>query len=303
MNIAETEAVFTAGLEPASNAAQRARAIRLVRENRRIPAELAVTIYGNNVSAALIKALTAAFPACRRILGEACFNAIAHRFIEHNPSTHADLNRYGASFGDFLDDWTATRAQFSDYRYLRDLARLEWHFHTAYTAADDPPFDFRALAEASRDTPDCREKLRPGTGPEAGLGHAGGRATHGAVAEETLRLQLSHSLRLLQSDYPVMEIRETNLSDGDATEVRADELPEYLVVSRPALQPRVERVDAVIFQLLAACQDGSTLGHITKPGKPLTNTLPETLTELIQRQWITGFTLDSVFTTREPVDA
>ncbi len=77
----------------------------------------------------------------------------------------------------------------------------------AYTAADDPPFDFRALAEASRDAPDYS-------------------------------LQLSHSLRLLQSDYPMMEIRETNLSDGDATEVRADELPEYLVVSRPALQPR-----------------------------------------------------------------
>ena len=27
------------------------------------------------------------------------------------------------------------------------------------------------------------EKVRPGTGREAGLGHAGGRATQGAVAE------------------------------------------------------------------------------------------------------------------------
>ncbi len=30
---------------------------------------------------------------------------------------------------------------------------------------------------------DCREKVRPGTGREAGLGHAGGRETQGAVAE------------------------------------------------------------------------------------------------------------------------
>jgi len=30
---------------------------------------------------------------------------------------------------------------------------------------------------------DCREKVRPDTGREAGLGHAGGRAMHGAVAE------------------------------------------------------------------------------------------------------------------------
>jgi hypothetical protein len=273
MNIAETEALLTASLEPRCNAAQRARALRLVGGNGRIPAELALTIYGNNVSGALAKALTAAFPACRRILGETCFNAVARRFIEHNPSKQADLNRYGASFSDFLDHWTATRATFSDYRYLGDLARLEWHCHTAYTAADDPPFDFRALAKASRDGP------------------------------EMLRFRLSHSLGLLQSDYPLMEIRASNLSDGDATEVRADELPEYLLVSRPALQVQVERVNAITLQLLAACRDGRTLGHITNTGSDPTSTLHETLPELIQRQWITGFTLDSRFATREPVDA
>jgi hypothetical protein len=273
MKLAETESVFTAGLEPGCSVAQRTRALRQVRENGRIPAELALTIYRNNISGALIKALTAAFPACRRILGEACFTSIAHRFIEHSPSKQADLNRYGAAFGDFLDDWTANRAPFSDYRYLGDLARLEWYCHTAYTAADDPPFDFKALAAAGRD------------------------------ATETLRFRLSHSLSLLQSDYPVMEIRETNLSTGDAGEVRADKLPEYLVVSRPTLQPRVERVDAVTFQRLTACQDGRTLGHITNTGSPPANTLPETLAELIQRQWITGFTMDRLFTTREPADA
>ncbi len=30
---------------------------------------------------------------------------------------------------------------------------------------------------------DCKEKVRPGTGREAGLGHAGGRAMQGAIAE------------------------------------------------------------------------------------------------------------------------
>jgi hypothetical protein len=102
-------------------------------------------------------------------------------------------------------------------------------------------------------------------------------------------LRLSHSLGLLQSDHPLMEIRATNLSAGDASEVRADELPEYLVVSRPALQAQVERVDAVTFQLLAACQDGRTLNHITNTGRYLANTLLETLPKLIQRHWITGF--------------
>jgi len=273
MHLAETESLLTAGLAPRCSTAQRAGALRLIRENDRIPAELALTIYRNNLSGALIKALTAAFPACRRILGDTCFNSIAHRFIEHSPSEQADLNHYGASFSDFVDNWTATQAPFSDYRYLGDLARLEWHCHTAYYATDDPQFDFKALAEASRD------------------------------AEETLRFQLAHSLSLLQSDYPLMEIRETNLYQDDAAQVRADELPEYLVVSRPALQARVERVDAVTFQILSACQTGRTLADIANSGRRLNNTLLDALTELIQRRWITGFTLDGISTTREPVHA
>lgn len=270
MNLAQTQSVFTAGLEPAGSAAQRARAAGLIHENSRIPAELAVTIYANNVSAALLKALTAAFPACRRILGETCFNAIAYRFIEHEPSTQADLNRYGASFSDFLEDWTATWAPFSNYRYLGDLARLEWHCHKAYTADDDPPFDFKTLAEA---------------------GHI-----------ETLRFQLGHSVGLLQSEYPVMEIRETNLCDDDASEVRADKLPEYLLVSRSALQLQVERIDASTFQLLAAFRDGRTLVHMSRSGGRLKNTLPESLAKLIRRRWITGFSTDSVCTSGDSVD-
>ena len=57
MNLAETESLFTASLEPRCSAAQRARAIRLIDNNGRIPAELGLTIYRNNVSGALIKAL------------------------------------------------------------------------------------------------------------------------------------------------------------------------------------------------------------------------------------------------------
>jgi hypothetical protein len=37
------------------------------------------------------------------------------------------------------------------------------------------------------ETHDCREKVRPGSGREAGLGHAGVRAMHGAIAERTQR--------------------------------------------------------------------------------------------------------------------
>jgi len=195
---------------------------------------------------------------------------MAGRFIEHAPSEQPDLNRCGASFSDFLDDWTSTQTQLSGYRYLGDLARLEWLCHTAYYAEDDPSFDFTALSKA------------------------------GHNAQQACSFQLGHSVGMLQSVYPVMEIRESNLSNGDATEVQAGALPEYLVVSRPVFQPRVERVDAIIFAVLASCLEGMTLGHIIDTNRHRTKAIHEILPGLIRRGWITSVTVDKPRTERSP---
>ena len=227
MDLADTQTLLTTALIPPCSATRRTLALQLIGNNDHIPAELALRIYSNNVSGARIKSLAAAYPACFRILGETCFNNIAHRFSEHTPSVHPDLNHDGEDFSGFLDEWTQSHKQFSEYGYLGDLARLEWLCHTAYYAEDDPPFDFRALANTR----------------------------HGAHAAHCLRL--GHSVGLLQSDYPVMAIREANLSDNEATEVQAIELPEHLMVSRPAFHIRVDRIDAYTFEVLAACQDNT----------------------------------------------
>jgi len=264
MNLAETETLFTAALAPRCSAPQRTCARHLIRDNEHIPPELALQIYGNNVSGALVKALTATYPASQRILGEKCFNGIAHRYTEHTPSELPDLNHYGKTFSNFLDNWTHSHAQFSDYRYLGDLAQLEWLCHTAYYAEDDPPFDFGVLAETSRD------------------------------ALETLHFRVGHSVGLLQSDYPVMAIRDVNLSAGGATEVHADKLPEYLAVSRSTYKPQIERIDVITFNILAACHDGQTLNHIFDANRQRSIIITNTLPELIKRGWITGFTVDDV---------
>lgn len=262
MNLAGTTTLFTAGLAPHCNTRQRTRTLHLLRKNERLPPELALQIYGNNITGAQCKALAAAYPACVRILGEACFNSIAQHFIEHTPSQLPDLNGYGATFGDFLDGWTATREQFPDYRYLGDLARLEWLCHTACYAANDPPFDFATVAAAGPDT------------------------------WKNLRFQLGHSVGLLQSDYPVMAIRAANLATGDAAEIRAGKLPEQLVISRPEYQPRVERVDAAAFRILAACREGKTLGQLVTAGEHPAAGVTVTLPGLIRRGWITGIAVN-----------
>ena len=262
INLAETETLFTAALAPRCGAPLHTHAQHLIRDNGHIPPELALQIYGNNVSDALVKTLTATYPACQRILGEKCFNGIARLYTEQTPSELPDLNRYGKTFSNFLDNWSRSHAQFSDYRYLGDLAQLEWLCHTAYYAADDPPFDFGVLAETS-----CK-------------------------ALETLHFRVGHSVGLLQSDYPVMAIRDVNLSAGGATQAHAGELPEHLVVSRSTYKPRVERIDAITFNILAACHDGQTLDHIIDANRRRSIIITNTLPELIKRGWITGFTVD-----------
>ena len=263
MRLAKTQSVFTAGLQPCGSPAQRMDAHKLIRKNTHIPPDLALRIYGNNVYGALIKALAAAHPACLRVLGEQCFNSIARRYCEQNPSERPDLNQYGATFAGFIEEWTGTHTQFAEYHYLGDLARLEWLCHTAYYAADNPPFDFRKLAAASRQE------------------------------EAAVRLHPGHDVGLLRSDYPVMAIREVNLSANDAATVNAGDLPEFLVISRPSHKPEVARVDATTYAILAACDAGLSLGIIagTVTGSP--RNLTETLTGLIERGWISGVSTDA----------
>ncbi len=273
MTLLDTQIRLAASLVPRASRADRARAARLIAQNARIPAELALEIYRNNVSGALTKALTAAYPACLSVLGESCFNAVADLFIAQTPSDQPDLNRYDRRFGDFLDDWVDTQTSLSDYRYLGDLARLEWLCHRAYYAADDVPFDFAAFARLQTE------------------------------ARATLRFRLGHCEGLLRSTYPVMEIRDINLPHSAETGVRVGELPEHLVVWRPQGLAKVQCVDATTFQVLTACRDGKTLGQLAQIGGPEGKTLAEVLPNLIQCRLLSGFSLAAPGPKRDSVDA
>lgn len=252
---------LTEAIADPDNESARGAATQLIHENIRIPPTLALDIYANNMRGAESMALAAAYPACLRILGETCFNGLARRFIGQTPSTTPDLNLYGEHFGDLLEDWTRSEPQLAEYAYLGDLARLEWLCHTAYYAADDPPFDFTALSQCGDDN------------------------------QEQIRFRLGHSIGLIQSDYPIMAIRELNLSDDPAHTVADQMQTSYLVVSRPTFQAEVSRIDEQGFRLLQACQSGRTLGSLIETDTTLAESLKTQLPQLIEQGWITGFTI------------
>ncbi|MEO8807522.1 MAG: DNA-binding domain-containing protein [Burkholderiaceae bacterium] len=105
--------------------------------------ERRLAIYRANVSAAATKALGAAYPVVRQVVGEAFFDALAHAYQRVVPSTSGDLSDCGAAFAGFVAEFPHTQS----LPYLADLARLEWAVHRAYGAEDAPAWDQQALAQ------------------------------------------------------------------------------------------------------------------------------------------------------------
>ena len=104
-----------------------------------------LAIYRANVAAAVTKALGAAYPVVRQVVGEAFFDQLARAYQRLVPSTSGDLFDYGAAFARFVADFPQTQS----LPYLPDLARLEWAAHRAYGAEDAKAWDRQALAQVA----------------------------------------------------------------------------------------------------------------------------------------------------------
>lgn len=122
-------------------------------------AERRVAIYRANMVAAADKALSAAYPVIRQVVGPEFFHGLAREYQRGTPSTSGDLHEFGAAFDVFL----ARFDHVQDMPWLPDLARLEWAAHRAYGAADAPPWDPASLATVDPDAqPAIRFRWTPG---------------------------------------------------------------------------------------------------------------------------------------------
>jgi hypothetical protein len=159
-----------------------------------------IAIHRNNFHAGLHSALNARFPAIRRLLGEDCFRACVHRFIELAPPRSPVLMEYGADFPGFLH----SLPELSGLPYLRDVAAYEWRRHAAQHGPDGPILSAGDL-----------------------LGLAPSRLAN-------LVLDLHPTAAILQSDYPVHTIWQTNVRDTEARPIASDLPGEAVLIARPA---------------------------------------------------------------------
>lgn len=187
------------------------------------PAPKRFSVYRNNVASSLTRALEAAFPTVRKLVGDEFFGATAVVFLRAHPPRSPILMHYGAEFPGWLEGF----APVSHLGYLPDVARLDQAMRESYHAADSAPLDevqFQRLLGAD-------------------------------LAD--LRLVLAPSLRLVQSRWPLQAIWAANHEAGPAPRPAAQDV----VVLRPGFDPRPHVLPPGGGALLAALAQGERLGE------------------------------------------
>lgn len=103
-----------------------------------------LALYRGNLGATWHKTLAAAYPVLRQLVGDAFFGALCRAYGIAHPSDDADLNRFGATFAQFLEHF-APVVTLAELAYLPDMARLEWALQCAHFGADARGLDASAL--------------------------------------------------------------------------------------------------------------------------------------------------------------
>jgi len=189
-------------------------------------------LYRGNLTGVWDKALGAAYPVLRQLVGDPFFTALARAYGRAYASTSGDVNAFGAALPAFLDDFPHTQ----DHPYFPALARLEWSVHTAHYATDTAALDPARLAE-----------LDP-------------------ARLDTLMLALRPGARLFQSTWAVGAIWQAHQHDAPGALDGPLDTPSHLLVHRPRWRVEVRTLDRGAFAALSAIDAGQPLGAALETG-------------------------------------
>ena len=196
-----------------------------------------LAVYRNNARVTFEKTLAATYPVVQRLVGEPCFRGLARELAREFPSRSGDLGGFGAELAALLEIYYRDTA----FAYLADVARLEWAYAEAETAADAAPLDLRALS-----------KIHPDDYSQ-------------------LRFVLHPTSRFVTSRYPVLSIWEAHQAD-DVRPVALGAGAEHVLLLRSTPEVRLHGLDTGTFAFARSLADGETLGDAHETGLAATAT-------------------------------
>jgi uncharacterized protein (UPF0276 family) len=162
-------------------------------------------LYRGNLTSTWSKTLAAAYPVLLALVGEEFFGGLAQAYGRAHPSDSGDLNRFGAHFVAFLQDFPHV----AEYPYLPDMARLEWALHRAHYAPAADGVTAQQIAALA---------------PEQ---------------VETARLRLHPACQLLASEWAVIPLWQAHQPGGGAGFPEAMAAPCQGLVTRPHWKAQV----------------------------------------------------------------
>jgi uncharacterized protein (UPF0276 family) len=182
-----------------------------------------LALYRGNLTTTWDKALSAAYPVLRQLVGAEFFSALSRSYGMAHPSGDADLNEFGSTFASFLEHFEHV----ADYPYMPDMARLEWALHRAHFSADASAIDITALAP---------EQL------------------------EAARFALHPACTLLESAWAVAPLWQAH-QPGSGVEFPAQlAAPCLAVIARPHWKAELVPLTPAAYAALMALADGATFG-------------------------------------------
>lgn len=173
------------------------------------------------------KVLASAYPLVRTLLGDDFFLTLSCEYGTADPARSGDFNQFGSRMAELLEAWPPTAA----YRYLTDVARLEWLVHRAYFADD--------VATQS---------------PEQWVQRA----------PETLKsypIQLHPAVQLLHTSTRAADRWLTFRASGEKPILSDVERPQWMVVARPRWIPEVVVVSPNAFAMLVELRNGAKIAE------------------------------------------
>lgn len=206
-------------------------------------------VYRNNIVVGLIDALASGFPAVQRIVGTQFFRAMAGAFVRIHPPKSPIMMHYGVEFPQFLRRFQPV----AHLPYLPDVALIELMQRRAYHAADVTPAQLGQVTNL-----------------------------------HSLQIELSPSVQVVRSDYPIVDIWRNNTAAPDHVIGRG---AQNAMISRPQFDPMVDPITTAQADMMDAIATGKPLG-VLMAGKA--DELPDLLSLLISRNAITGLSHDNL---------
>lgn len=204
--------------------------------------EQGLSIYRNNLKANALQALKVSFPTVEKLIGEELFAHSVNQLLVTQPPSLGDWGLWGSEYSDLLGELTALE----DYPYVKDIAKLDYQLHLLSRAKD------------------CSVNIES-------------ISMLGSHELDNIRLVMSPNIRLLESEFPIVEIYRANTlsecSTADCEKVSAVQylnqaklkiaagLGQKVLMYRPMYKPLVREIEPTELHWLKLMSAGQSIGN------------------------------------------